>query len=140
VERLVVLGSGDEITEADVRAELSRPVRFATETGAAGADAQSGESEENGEGGGRAQSGEPAGRGGRREVADDAPGSAGIVRPLSEVLRDAERRALVRALEHAGGNRSAAARLLGVSRSTLYAKLEEHGVLAAESGKLDRSP
>jgi DNA-binding protein Fis len=39
-------------------------------------------------------------------------------------------------LKHAGGNRSAAARLLGVSRSTLYTKLEEYGLLAGESGKL----
>jgi len=34
----------------------------------------------------------------------------------------------VRALERAKGNRSAAARLLGIGRPLLYAKLEEHGL------------
>jgi sigma-54 dependent transcriptional regulator, acetoin dehydrogenase operon transcriptional activator AcoR len=49
--------------------------------------------------------------------------------PLTEALRIAERQALHRALQHVGGNRSAAARLLAVSRSTLYLKLEEYGLL-----------
>ncbi|MDP8999767.1 MAG: hypothetical protein M3O46_06620, partial [Myxococcota bacterium] len=40
--------------------------------------------------------------------------------PVDETLRAAEHQALLRALKHTGGNRSAAARLLGVSRSTLY--------------------
>jgi DNA-binding NtrC family response regulator len=40
--------------------------------------------------------------------------------PLTEALRIAERQALQRALQPVGGNRSAAARLLAVSRSTLY--------------------
>jgi two-component system response regulator AtoC len=44
-------------------------------------------------------------------------------------LRAAERRALERALTFSKHNRSLAARLLGVSRSTLYAKLKEHGLL-----------
>jgi DNA-binding NtrC family response regulator len=41
-----------------------------------------------------------------------------------------ERRLIVRALERAKGNRSAAARLLGIGRPLLYAKLEEHGLSA----------
>jgi len=41
-----------------------------------------------------------------------------------------ERRFIVRALERAKGNRSAAARLLGIGRPLLYAKLEEHGLTA----------
>jgi two-component system, NtrC family, response regulator AtoC len=48
---------------------------------------------------------------------------------LSQVVRDAERQALLRALDRAGGNRSAAARVLGVSRSTFYSKLREYGLL-----------
>jgi two-component system, NtrC family, response regulator AtoC len=48
--------------------------------------------------------------------------------PLDEKLRDAERRVLVRALQQAENNRSMAARLLGVSRRTLYNKLDEHGL------------
>ena len=39
-----------------------------------------------------------------------------------------ERRFIIRALERAKGNRSAAARLLGIGRPLLYAKLEEHGL------------
>jgi len=98
VERLVVLCRSGTISDADVKAELERPVRFATETGTVGADA----------------SGAP----------DGGPALA-----LGEVVRSAERQALVRALEQAAGNRSAAARLLGVSRTTLYTKLEEYGLL-----------
>jgi DNA-binding NtrC family response regulator len=39
-----------------------------------------------------------------------------------------ERRLILRALERAKGNRSAAARLLGIGRPQLYAKMEEHGL------------
>lgn len=98
VERLVVLCRSSSISEADVAAELARPVRFVTETATVGADA----------------AGSPAG---------DGP------LPLDGALRAAERQALLRAIEQTPGNRSAAARLLGVSRSTLYLKLEEHGLL-----------
>ena len=79
----------------------------------------------------------------RRELADterfttEAPGAhlreaaaprGEAVIPLGEEVRLAERRAIVHALEHTKGNRALAARLLGVSRATLYNKLEEHGV------------
>jgi two-component system, NtrC family, response regulator AtoC len=40
--------------------------------------------------------------------------------------RAAEREALTRALQGAAGNRSLAARILGISRRTLYKKLNEH--------------
>jgi DNA-binding NtrC family response regulator len=39
-----------------------------------------------------------------------------------------ERTLILQALEQAKGNRSAAARLLGIGRPLLYAKLEEHGI------------
>jgi DNA-binding NtrC family response regulator len=39
-----------------------------------------------------------------------------------------ERRVIVAALEHARGNRSEAARRLGIARTHLYAKMEEHGI------------
>jgi DNA-binding NtrC family response regulator len=39
-----------------------------------------------------------------------------------------ERRLIAKALERAKGNRSAAARLLGIGRPLLYTKLEEHGL------------
>ena len=47
---------------------------------------------------------------------------------LDEAVRRAERHVLEKALKRAGGNRSAAARILGVSRRTLYNKLTEHGL------------
>jgi two-component system response regulator AtoC len=47
---------------------------------------------------------------------------------LDSQRRDTERDAVVEALSHAGNNRSLAARLLGVSRRTLYNKLEEYGL------------
>jgi DNA-binding NtrC family response regulator len=53
--------------------------------------------------------------------------SAGPVLPLDEALRVAERH--VRTLRHTAGNRSPAARMLGVSRSTLYSKLQDYGLM-----------
>ena len=47
---------------------------------------------------------------------------------LRGTLRDVERRAIVQALEDASGNRSAAARALGIDRSTLRRKLREYGI------------
>jgi two-component system response regulator AtoC len=63
-----------------------------------------------------------------------APAPAGAPAPtppgtLDEKRREAEREALLDALKRAGDNRTLAARLLGVSRRTLYNKLEEHGLL-----------
>ncbi|MEQ8278018.1 MAG: sigma-54 dependent transcriptional regulator [Deltaproteobacteria bacterium] len=48
---------------------------------------------------------------------------------LDDRRRAAERDALVQALERAKNNRSRAARILGVSRRTLYNKLHEHELL-----------
>ncbi|MBI5515988.1 MAG: sigma-54-dependent Fis family transcriptional regulator [Deltaproteobacteria bacterium] len=55
-------------------------------------------------------------------------GAAQPVGTLDHTRREAEREALAQALQRAGGNRTLAARLLGVSRRTLYNKLEEHGL------------
>jgi two-component system, NtrC family, response regulator AtoC len=54
--------------------------------------------------------------------------SRGVSSALDAAVRDAERSALLKALEHAEGNRTLAARVLGVSRSTLYTKLKELGI------------
>jgi len=67
------------------------------------------------------------------------------LRPLKDCLREPERRLILHALRIAGWNKQRAARDLGISRSTLYKKMREHGlersdaederrfVLAAES-------
>ncbi|MCP3058467.1 sigma-54 dependent transcriptional regulator [Myxococcus sp. K38C18041901] len=50
-------------------------------------------------------------------------------RTLESQRKDTEKQALVDALARAGDNRTLAARLLGISRRTLYNKLEEHALL-----------
>ncbi|HMI92195.1 MAG TPA: sigma-54 dependent transcriptional regulator [Polyangiales bacterium] len=64
-----------------------------------------------------------------RELARDAPGGqAASGGELDEHRRRAEGEALREALRRSGDNRSLAARLLGISRRTLYTKLAEHGI------------
>jgi two-component system, NtrC family, response regulator AtoC len=99
IERLVVLGDGRSITLEQTRRELSQSTQFVTQA-----------------------------TGGLIESLTGSRGISEPVIPLSEELRAAERRAITRALEHTKGNRTLAARLLGVSRATLYNKLDEHGL------------
>ncbi len=47
---------------------------------------------------------------------------------LADELANCEKNVLDRALSHTGGNMSKAAKLLGISRSTLYEKCRRHGV------------
>jgi two-component system response regulator AtoC len=76
-----------------------------------------------------------------RELARRPPGAAaaapavteraphGPVATLEASRREAEREAIVTALERSANNRTMAARLLGISRRNLYQKLGEHGLL-----------
>jgi two-component system response regulator AtoC len=105
VERLVVLTEKSSIDADEVRRELLPPVTFATQSPMTSG-----------------MQGPPS-----------AQGPASSIQPLDETMRVAERNAIERALRHAKGNRTLAARLLGVGRATLYVKLEEHG-LAKRSG------
>jgi transcriptional regulator with GAF, ATPase, and Fis domain len=57
---------------------------------------------------------------------DEPPGASGVPQPGLE-LEAVERWAVARALRAAGGNKAQAARLLGISRRTLYSKLGESG-------------
>jgi len=57
-----------------------------------------------------------------------SPGSSTPASTLDGLRRATERDALVEALARVQGNRTLAARILGVSRRTLYNKLAEHGV------------
>ena len=54
----------------------------------------------------------------------DAAGDAALLRPLTEQVAALERRAIAAALKVHGGNKQAVARQLGISRATLYARLE----------------
>ncbi|MES1173769.1 MAG: sigma-54 dependent transcriptional regulator [Myxococcales bacterium] len=115
IERLVVLSPGLLIREEDVRTELSNQVRFSTQPGTSTHLPLAALTE---------IAGPPEPTAMAMSVA--APTA---VLPLDVQVREAEKKALERALVFAKQNRSLAARLLGVSRSTLYAKLEEHGLL-----------
>ncbi|GAB3129426.1 sigma-54-dependent Fis family transcriptional regulator [Novispirillum itersonii subsp. nipponicum] len=60
--------------------------------------------------------------------ATEAVSGVGAVRPLRDVLAAAEQEAIRAALTAAGGVRSQAARLLGISRAQFYEKLAAHGL------------
>ena len=96
IERLVVLSESPRISKRAVALELSHLAMPALSLAAAGG----------------------------FNAAESAPQSTVV--ELEEAVRKAEKRALEKALKSAGGNRSVAARLLGISRRTLYNKLEEH--------------
>lgn len=98
IERLVVLTESPRISRREVAAELQRLAMPSMSLAAAGG----------------------------FNAAESAPQST--IMELEEAVRKAEKRALEKALKSAKGNRSVAARLLGVSRRTLYNKLEEHGL------------
>ncbi|UTW06377.1 sigma-54 interaction domain-containing protein [Pseudomonas benzenivorans] len=59
---------------------------------------------------------------------DLAPATDAPVQPLAQSLARAERDALLRALEACAGNRRRAAVELGISRASLYSKLQQHGL------------
>src|SRR5690606_18121338 len=60
-------------------------------------------------------------------AADPAAEQERWLRPLADQLRETEQQAVRAALGHCKGNRAAAARLLGMSRASLYDKLEAWG-------------
>jgi DNA-binding NtrC family response regulator len=104
IERLVVLAEGNAIRRGDVERELSRapaiaPPRAPTSSSSAAPLVQ---------------------------AAATPPLAADL--SLDARRRETEREALLKALSRAGNNRTRAARLLDVSRRTLYNKLKEHGL------------
>jgi len=63
-------------------------------------------------------------------AASAGPVAPGAFRTLAERQAAMEREAMREALAHTGGNRSAAARLLGMSRARFYERLESLGLLS----------
>ena len=53
-----------------------------------------------------------------------SPDAGALLRPLAEQVAELEQRAIAAALQATGGNKLATARLLGVSRATLYQRLQ----------------
>ncbi|TLM68470.1 MAG: response regulator [Deltaproteobacteria bacterium] len=67
-------------------------------------------------------------RGSRLDVAD-LPRELQEAPPVLAPLLVGEAAQIVAALEKAAGNKARAARLLGISRRTIYRKIEEHGII-----------
>ena len=64
------------------------------------------------------------------DVREDEP-DAGVTR-LDDVLADVERRTILSGLRQARGQRSRAAKLLGISRSRLYRRMDALGIVPRE--------
>jgi two-component system response regulator HydG len=64
---------------------------------------------------------------GLKELDDGAKDAELGLKP-GRSLREVEREMVIRTLEETGGNRTHAARLLGISRRTLQLKLKEYGI------------
>jgi len=64
-----------------------------------------------------------------------SPGSADPGLSLEERLGAQEREQIASALERSGGNVAAAARALGINRSTLYYRMRKHGLDGMQNGR-----
>ena len=123
VERLVILTERGAISGADVRRELTEQQAFLTQAIPGNEPSTAPLAVLPGA--------EPPAVDVTDEQSDVEPVArhfSSAVRPLKEDLRRTELRAITKALHVAKGNRALAARLLGVSRRTLYTKLAEHGI------------
>jgi DNA-binding NtrC family response regulator len=61
------------------------------------------------------------------ELASSARAPRDVLRPLAEQVAEVEREAIRAALQATGGNKVAAAKLLGISRAKLYERLDGAG-------------
>ncbi len=64
----------------------------------------------------------------RAKASIESPGSTGNSAPADFSLDNMERRTIMAALEHYGGNILKAARALGIGRNTLYAKMRKYNI------------
>ena len=62
------------------------------------------------------------------QLKSDAKGAAAASAPAQETLEQAEERAIREAMAQCDGNLSMVAKMLGVSRPTLYSKLRKYGI------------
>jgi len=66
--------------------------------------------------------------GGLAQACEWSPGPSLRAAGLKASREDGERRAVIRALEEARGNRTRAAELLGISRVTLWKRMKKYGI------------
>ena len=64
----------------------------------------------------------------RRGVAHKETTKKEMTQELAGIMEDAEKEAIYKALEAAGGNRSLAAKMLGIHRSGFYQKLSKYQI------------
>ncbi len=69
---------------------------------------------------------------------DDEQPSGDSVGALDRILTTIEKREILSALDRANGQRTLAARLLGISRSRLYRRMEALGIDPRKVGSSDR--
>jgi transcriptional regulator with PAS, ATPase and Fis domain len=55
-----------------------------------------------------------------------------VARPLADVVADAERAAITRALKESGGNREKAAKVLDVALRNFYYKIKKYGIATSK--------
>ncbi|WP_237170872.1 sigma 54-interacting transcriptional regulator [Paludisphaera borealis] len=126
VERAVVLADGPSLTVGDLPPEVRQPIRrrYRSRTRLASTAGPSA-------GSSAAASASSAGM-----IAERPPSAAALPTGSTDAAGDEwnseffayERQRLLDALEEAGGNKSIAARLLGLPRSTFFSKLKKHGL------------
>jgi transcriptional regulator with GAF, ATPase, and Fis domain len=128
IERAVILADGPTLKVEDLAGEIREPGRRRYRARlAATAASLSGEPGGNGAVGRSATAG--AARASARSARERTPESSGPVEDdWNAEFVEFERQRLLDALEEAGGNKSVAARLLGMPRSTFFSKLKKHGL------------
>ncbi|QSQ08051.1 Transcriptional regulatory protein ZraR [Koleobacter methoxysyntrophicus] len=52
----------------------------------------------------------------------------GPIKPMKDIIEEVEKEAIIKALEYTKGNKFTASKLLGISRSSLYEKMNRYGI------------
>jgi len=115
IERAVVLADGPTLTAGDLPPEVRQPIRRRYRPRASSVPAATAAP--------RAPAVVPA-----SSSAAAAPGVGPAAEEWGSEFASYERQRLVEAMEEADGNKSVAARILGMPRSTFFSKLKKHGL------------